>query len=99
MPNIMAKFTKYIVRTFLVENPNTGQKYSFCNSVHTPIYIITTPYLLCEVCVTPGSEEKGWQREVQCRQCSREKGWQSVVLLICTVMWEGLAETWQGLAE
>ena len=32
MPHIMAKFTKYIVRTFLVENPDTGQKYSFCNS-------------------------------------------------------------------
>ena len=35
MPHIMAKFTKYIVRTFLVENPDTGQKYSFCNSGHT----------------------------------------------------------------
>ena len=35
----------------------------------------------------------------ECRQCSREKGWQSVVLLICTVNGEGLAETWQGLAE
>ena len=32
MPHIMAKFTKYMVRTFLVENPDTGQKYSFCNS-------------------------------------------------------------------
>ena len=32
MPHIMAKFTKYIVRTFLVENLDTGQKYSFCNS-------------------------------------------------------------------
>ena len=30
---IMAKFTKYIIRTFLVENPDTGQKYSYCNSV------------------------------------------------------------------
>ena len=32
LPHIMAKFTKYKVRTFLVENPDMGQKYSFCNS-------------------------------------------------------------------
>ena len=36
----------------------------------------------------------------ECRQCSREKGWQSVVLLICTVKGEGLAETQgEGLPE
>ena len=28
----MAKFRKYIIRTFLVENPDTGREKSFCNS-------------------------------------------------------------------
>ena len=44
------------------------------------------------MCVTAGREE--------CRQCSREKGCKSVVLFICTVKGEGLAETQgEGLAE
>ena len=33
MLHIIAKFTKYIVRTFLVENPDTEQKYSFATLV------------------------------------------------------------------
>ena len=47
MPHIMAKFTKYIVRTFLVENPDTGQKYSFCNSGGEGDYIPNLRLLLC----------------------------------------------------
>jgi len=39
MPHIMAKFIKYIVRTFLVENPDTGQKYSFCNTENLYMFI------------------------------------------------------------
>ena len=42
MPHIIAKFTKYIVRTILVENPDTGQKYSFCNSgVEVEVGVVT----------------------------------------------------------
>ena len=32
MHHIVTKFVKYIIRTFLDENPDTGQKKSFCNS-------------------------------------------------------------------